>query len=94
MTEALQYFYYFFDKAVDLVFNDLAYFPGVTLGWICVTVFVFSVLMHNVLALPRVSPSTHVVPRESNVWTVSKRYSTRSDDGVVTTQSHTVSRRV
>lgn len=62
MSEALEYFYYFFDRCVDFFFNDLAFFDGVTFGWICVCVFVFGVLLHNVLALPRVSPTTHVIP--------------------------------
>lgn len=66
MNEALTYFYYFFDRGVSFIFNDLAFFTGVTFGWICVVVFVFSILLHSILALPSKSPNTHVVPRKDN----------------------------
>lgn len=65
MQEALNYFYYFFDKAVTFIFSDLAFFPGVTFGWICVSVFVFAVLLHSVLALPSKAPTVHVAPKEN-----------------------------
>lgn len=64
MQEALNYFYYFFDKGVTLIFTDLEYFQGVTLGWICAVCFVFAILLHSIIALPSKSPNTHVAPRQ------------------------------
>lgn len=66
MQEALNYFYYFFDKAVSFVFNDLAFFSGVTFGWVMVVVFVFGVLLRNVVALPSKAPVVHLNRKDND----------------------------
>lgn len=59
MSEALDYFYYLFDRLVSLIFNDMAIFEGVTVGWIITVCFVFGILLHNILSLPSRAPTTH-----------------------------------
>lgn len=52
MTEALQYIYYFYDKFVDFIFLKMEFFTGVTFGWVCVAVFVFMILIKNIVNVP------------------------------------------
>lgn len=53
MTEALTYIYYIFDAFIDCIFDDLEIFPGVTIGWVLVSVILFSLLIRNILNMPR-----------------------------------------
>lgn len=53
MSEALTYIYYIFDAFIDCIFDDLEIFPGVTIGWVLVSVILFSLLIRNVLNMPR-----------------------------------------
>lgn len=52
MSEALQYLYYFYDKFIDFIFNDMEFFSNVTFGWIMVTVIVFGIMFFNVINVP------------------------------------------
>lgn len=53
MNEALAYLYYIYDKFVDLIFNRLEISNSVSIGWIIVSVIIFSILIRSVLNLPR-----------------------------------------
>lgn len=53
MTEALGYMYYTFDKFVDLVFNTMVIVPGVTFGWVVISIMLFAMLIKNILNVPR-----------------------------------------
>lgn len=52
MNEALSYLYYIFDKFVNFVFNEAYIAPTVSIGWIAVSVIVFSMLISSILNLP------------------------------------------
>lgn len=53
MNEALTYLYYIYDKFVDLVFNRLEIANNISIGWIIVSVIIFSILIRSILNLPR-----------------------------------------
>lgn len=54
MTEALGYIYTIFDRFITFIFNDMALFPGVTFGWICITIIIFYYVLSNLLTIPSV----------------------------------------
>lgn len=60
MAEALQYLYYFYDKFINFVFNEMEFFSNVTFGWVCITCFVFGILIHNIVRLPYKSKSIQI----------------------------------
>lgn len=53
MNEALTYIRYIFNKFVGFVFDDMAISNNVTIGWIAISVIVFSILISSILNLPR-----------------------------------------
>lgn len=53
MTEALGYLYYIYDKFIDLVFNRLEITENVSIGWVIISVMLFSMLIRSILNLPR-----------------------------------------
>lgn len=53
MNEALTYLYYIYDKFVDLVFNRLEIANNISIGWIIISVIIFSILIRSILNLPR-----------------------------------------
>ena len=53
MTQALAYLWYIFDSFISCIFNDLEIATNVTVGWILVAVFIFALLIRNILNLPR-----------------------------------------
>lgn len=53
MNEALTYIRYIFSKFVGFVFDDMAISNNVTIGWIAISVIVFSILISSILNLPR-----------------------------------------
>lgn len=53
MTTALTYIYYMFDSFISCIFNDLEIAENVTIGWVLVAVIIFSLLIRNILNLPR-----------------------------------------
>lgn len=77
MSDALDYFYYIFDRMVSFIFNDMAIFEGVTVGWILVICFVFGILLYNILSLPSRAPTTH------NAYQSYRSYSTTDSSGTI-----------
>ena len=71
MTTALNYIYYIFNKAINFVFNDMTIDNNVTVGWICISIIVFGILIGSILNIP------HRIGNFSNVGsheTVSSSY--------------------
>lgn len=60
MTEAMTLVYYIFDKMIDFLFNDAQIVDGVSLGWICVSVVVFGILVNSFLVVPKGAFTTSV----------------------------------
>lgn len=54
MNDAIQLFFQMMNKFVSTLFNDVEIIDGVTLGWFFVSVFVFTVMLQFLLAIPRV----------------------------------------
>lgn len=52
MQDALNYIYYIFDRGVSFVFNDMLIFTNISVGWIMISVIVFSILISSILNLP------------------------------------------
>lgn len=52
MNEALTYIYYFYDRLINFVFNDMEFFKNVTFGWVLITCIVFGLLIRNILRIP------------------------------------------
>lgn len=73
MSEALTYMYYTFDKFVDFVFNSMIIVPGVTFGWVVISIVLFSLLIRNILNLPR-SMGSFDKFREHGYESVSKSF--------------------
>lgn len=66
MNEALSYLYYIFDKFVNFVFNEAYIAPTVSIGWIAVSVIVFSMLISSILNLPHsIGKFSSTMPTES-----------------------------
>lgn len=53
MNDALNLFYYIFQKSVSFVFDGAEISQGVTVGWIFIVVFVFAILIRSILNMPR-----------------------------------------
>lgn len=53
MNEALNYLYYIFTKFNNFIFNDAQIVPTVSVGWVAISVIVFSMLISSILNLPR-----------------------------------------
>ena len=52
MTQALNLFWYMFNKFLVLVFDDFAILPNITIGWIVISAFVLSLIMGSILNIP------------------------------------------
>lgn len=70
MNEALNYIYYCYDKFINFIFNTCDFGNGITIGWIIISVFVFNILISNILA----------VPTKSQGMSISKYKASRSND--------------
>lgn len=53
MSEALEGVYYIFQKFLDWVFNCYI-FEGVSLGMLFICCIIFSILLHYLLAVPKI----------------------------------------
>lgn len=53
MNQAITYIYYVWNAFLDFIFNDAIIFPNVSIGWVLVSIFVLSVLIRNIIAVPR-----------------------------------------
>lgn len=60
MSEALNYIYYCYDKFINFIFNTCDLGNGITIGWILISVFVFNILISNILAIPNKSQGMSV----------------------------------
>lgn len=70
MNTALNYLYYCYDKLIVFIFDTCDFGGGVTIGWILISVFVFNILISNILA----------VPTKSQGMSISKYKASRSND--------------
>lgn len=52
MSDAITVFYYIFNKIYNFLFNEALIEPGVSIGWIFVTVVVFGLIISTILNLP------------------------------------------
>ena len=64
MNDAIQLFFQMMNKFVSTLFNDVELIQGVTLGWFFVSVFVFTVMLQFLLAIPRIRVSVGRSRRE------------------------------
>lgn len=53
MNDALTYIHYILTKCINFVFNDMEIAQNITIGWIAISIFVFSILISSILNLPR-----------------------------------------
>lgn len=52
MNNALTYIYYIFNKCLSFVFNDMLIAENVSVGWVCICLIVFGLLMGSILNIP------------------------------------------
>ena len=64
MYDAINIFFAILNKFVDTLFNYVDLIPGVTLGWFFVSLFVFTVMLQFLLAIPRIRVSAGRSRRE------------------------------
>lgn len=60
MSEALEILYSIYSAFIEWIFNRATIFEGVTIGWIAMVVFVFSVLINSIINIAR-SGTSHDV---------------------------------
>lgn len=53
MSEALGYIYYILDSMLNWLFEDAELFPNVTVGWVVITIILFSMVIRSILNIPR-----------------------------------------
>lgn len=64
MSEALEILYEIYFAFIDWIFNDANFFPGVSIGWVAVTVFIFSVMIHSIINIARSGSSVRIGRKE------------------------------
>ena len=52
MGEAVTLLFQIYSKFIEFIFDKLEILDGVTIGWIFVSIFVFSVLIRSIMAIP------------------------------------------
>lgn len=57
MNEALEILYQIYFAFVDWIFNAAFIVEGVSIGWIAVTVFIFSVMINSIINIARAGSS-------------------------------------
>lgn len=55
MSQALQYLYDIYSNFLDMIFNSFEITTNVTVGWIVIVVIVFSLMITNILNIPKLS---------------------------------------
>lgn len=60
MNDAIEIVYYIYQKMIDFLFNTAVIMPGVSLGWIAISVVVFGILVNSFLVVPRGAFTTSV----------------------------------
>lgn len=53
MSDALNYLYLIYDNMLDLLFNQFYMFTGVSVGWVMITVIIFSIVIRSILNVPK-----------------------------------------
>lgn len=66
MVEALQILYDIYREFMSFVFNDMFIYTNVSFGWFVVALFVFGILIRNILTLPKSAPSPKASPKLSS----------------------------
>lgn len=61
MSQALTYIYDIYSAFITMVFDTFDIGNGVTIGWIMVAIIIFSLMINNILNLPRSAPSVQVL---------------------------------
>ena len=56
MSDALSVFWSIYAALFQTLFEHLFIVEGVSIGWVFVTIFIFSILMKSLLSLPRSAP--------------------------------------
>lgn len=59
MNNAIEVFYYIFGKVYTFLFDTMEITQGVTVGWVLLTIIIFSIIIRSVLALPSISRRDH-----------------------------------
>lgn len=52
MGEAVTLLFEIYSKFIEFIFDKLEILDGVTIGWIFVSILVFSVLIRSIMAIP------------------------------------------
>lgn len=52
MTDAINVFYYIFNKIYNFLFNEAVFVENVSIGWVFITVNIFIMLIVNLLNVP------------------------------------------
>lgn len=52
MGEAVTLLFQIYSKFIEFIFDKLEILDGVTIGWIFVSILVFSVLIRSIMAIP------------------------------------------
>ena len=52
MENAINVVLYIFNKIIDLLFNKIQILPDVYLGWVIISVILFSIIFNSILNIP------------------------------------------
>lgn len=52
MGEAVTLLFQIYSKFIEFVFDKLEILDGVTIGWVLVSILIFSVLIRSIMAIP------------------------------------------
>lgn len=52
MVNAINIVLYIFNKIIDLLFNKIQILPDVYLGWVIISVILFSIIFNSILNIP------------------------------------------
>lgn len=52
MQNAINLFWYMFNKFLVLIFDDFEILPNITIGWIIISAFVLTVIIGSILNIP------------------------------------------
>lgn len=75
MSEAIEILYQIYFAFVDWVFNAAFIVEGVSIGWIAVVVFVFSVMINSIINIARAGSSYSVTGHYSTVERMNRQIS-------------------
>lgn len=64
MSEALEILYEIYFAFIDWIFNAAYFVPGVSIGWVAVTVFIFSIMINSIINIARSGSSVRIGRKE------------------------------